>query len=127
MIVLNDILRYIFSLFFILAGISHFTNPEIYDQLVPTYLPSPRFFNLLAGLFEIILGVSLLTKWKSQGALLLAVFLVLLYLGNLHMWINDIPFLGNTLTTSGHIIRLITQIGMIIYSLYLWRVFKLIQ
>ena len=98
MIVIQDILRIIFSTFFIYVGITHFTNPSIYDALVPTYLPNPRIMHLLAGAVEVILGISLLTKWKSEGALLLAIFLVVVYLGNLHMWINNIPFMKNYLS-----------------------------
>ena len=59
-----------------------------------------------------------------QGALLLAIFLVIVYLGNLHMWVNDVPFLGNVLSTRAHILRLLAQIGMILYSLYIWKSFK---
>ena len=116
--------RVIFSLFFIFAGITHFTNPSIYDSLVPSYLPSPRLTHLLAGFIEIVLGLSLITKWKSQGALLLAIFLVVVYLGNLHMWVNNVPFLGNSLSTNGHILRLFAQIAMIGYSLYIWKAFE---
>ena len=124
MISLEAIPRVIYSLFFIFTGITHFSNPSIYDALVPPYLPEPRLMHSLAGVSEIVLGLSLLTKWKSQGALFLAIFLVIVYIGNLHMWINDVPFLGNTLTTSGHITRLIIQIGMILYSLYIWKAYE---
>ncbi len=124
MILLEAIPRVIFSLFFIFAGITHFTNPSIYDSLVPSYLPSPRLTHLLAGFIEIVLGLSLITKWKSQGALLLAIFLVVVYLGNLHMWVNNVPFLGNSLSTNGHILRLFAQIAMIGYSLYIWKAFE---
>ena len=124
MILLEAIPRVIFSLFFIFAGITHFTNPSIYDSLVPSYLPSPRLMHLLAGFIEIVLGLSLITKWKSQGALLLAIFLVVVYLGNLHMWVNNVPFLGNSLSTNGHILRLFAQIAMIGYSLYIWKAFE---
>ena len=124
MIIFQDIIRLLFSTFFIYVGVTHFINPAVYDALVPTYLPNPRFLHLLAGAVEIILGISLLTRWRSVGALLLAIFLVIVYLGNLHMWINDVPFMGNTLSTNGHIIRLIAQIAMISYSIYLWRIFK---
>ena len=124
MIIFQDIIRLLFSTFFIYVGVTHFINPAVYDALVPTYLPNPRFLHLLAGAVEIILGISLLTRWRSVGALLLAIFLVIVYLGNLHMWINDVPFMGNTLSTYGHILRLIAQIAMISYSIYLWRIFK---
>ena len=124
MIIFQDIIRLLFSTFFIYVGVTHFINPAVYDALVPTYLPNPRFLHLLAGAVEIILGISLLTRWRSEGALLLAIFLVIVYLGNLHMWINDVPFMGNTLSTNGHILRFIAQIAMISYSIYLWRIFK---
>ena len=124
MITLEILTRTVFSLFFIVAGITHFTNPTIYDALVPEYLPNPRLLHLLAGLIEIILGLSLLTRWKSIGALLLAVFLIIIYLANLNMWLNDVPFLDNQLSSFTHFLRFILQILMIIYSLYIWRSFK---
>ena len=116
--------RILFSLFFIFAGINHFNNPSIYDSLVPTYIPYPRFVHLTTGFIEIILGVSLLTKWRSVGALLLAIFLIVIYLANLHMWINDVTFLNHTLSSPAHILRLILQIAMILYSLFIWRSLK---
>ena len=124
MISLEAIPRVIYSLFFIFAGITHFSNPSIYDALVPSYLPEPRLMHSLAGISEIVLGLSLLTKWKSQGALFLAIFLVIVYLGNLHMWLNNIPFLGSKLSTNGHILRLIVQVVMILYSLNIWKTFR---
>ena len=124
MITFEILLRALFSIFFVVAGITHFTHASIYDSLVPTYLPNPRFFHLISGFFEIFLGLSLLTRWKSTGAIFLALFLAIVYLGNLHMWINDIPFLGNNLSTSAHVLRLIAQILMILYALYIWRTFK---
>ena len=97
MIIFQDIIRLLFSTFFIYVGVTHFINPAVYDALVPTYFPNPRFLHLLAGAVEIILGISLLTRWRSEGALLLAIFLVIVYLGNLHMWINNVPFMGLSL------------------------------
>jgi len=124
MIVLEIVTRTLFSLFFIIAGTTHFTNPTIYDSLVPAYLPNHRLLHLLAGSIEIILGFTLLTRWKSLGGLLLAIFLVIVYLANLNMWINGVPFLGNLLSTFTHFLRLILQILMIVYSLFIWRSFK---
>ena len=56
---------------------------------------------------------------RRLAAIFLVVFLVLVYLANLNMWLNDIPFNGTLLSKNGHIIRLLVQLVLIYINLWL--------
>ncbi len=47
------ILKYLFGIFFVLAGINHFANSAFYLRLMPPYLPWHLFLVNLSGLCEI--------------------------------------------------------------------------
>ena len=114
------IIAVILGFLMIHIGIHHFRNPQIYDDIIPTYLGFPRFWTLLSGILEIILGVGLIIKFSRQiTARLLIVFYLVLYLANLNMWMNDISFSGNHLSHIGHSIRLLIQIILIIICIWI--------
>jgi uncharacterized membrane protein len=67
-------------MFFVLAGLNHFINPDFYLKSMPAYLPWHLFLVYFSGFFEIALSVLLLvpnfTRIAAWGliALLIAVF-----------------------------------------------------
>ena len=114
------IIAVILGFLMIHIGIHHFRNPQIYDDIIPTYLGFPRFWTLLSGILEIILGIGLIIKFSRQiTARLLIVFYLVVYLANLNMWMNDISFSGNHLSHIGHSIRLLIQIILIIICIWI--------
>ena len=105
---------------FVLIGYDHFINPEIYDPLVPDYMGSPRFWTILSGIFEIILGLGIMIPFiRIYSAKSLALLLIALYLSNLNMWLNDIPFNGAKLSQIGHLIRFIIQVFLVLFCFWL--------
>lgn len=48
------------AVFYTVAGINHFINPEFYYPLIPNYLPWKEAINLISGIAEIGLGLLLL-------------------------------------------------------------------
>ncbi len=52
----------VMGIFYISIGISHFTSPIWYVQIVPPYLPYKLELVYISGLFEILFGVMLLFK-----------------------------------------------------------------
>ena len=46
-----------YGLPFVIIGIGHFRNPEWFEPIVPDLLGAPRFWVLVSGVFEILLGV----------------------------------------------------------------------
>ncbi len=68
-------LVYLQSLFYIMAGINHFRNPETYYRLIPPYLPAHIQLNTLVGIAEIICGIFLFfsptRKWAAYSIVLM--------------------------------------------------------
>jgi uncharacterized membrane protein len=61
--------KYLFALFFVVAGANHFINPHFYLPLIPPVFPYPEIINLVAGVVEIVLGVGLaLSKFQKYAA-----------------------------------------------------------
>lgn len=54
--------RYLFGIFFIIAGLNHFLHPEFYWPLIPPYLPWPKTINVFAGILEVIGGMGLMSQ-----------------------------------------------------------------
>ncbi len=83
---LKIVLKYLISVFFVLAGSNHFINPDFYLKIMPPYLPWHLFLVYLSGFFEIVLGgmilIPALTRVAAWGiiALLVAVFPANIYM-----------------------------------------------
>jgi uncharacterized membrane protein len=92
---LRLVLLLLLSLFFLFAGVSHFTNPDFFVSIMPPYLPAHLELVYLSGVFEILGGLGVLhpatRRWAGLGlvALLIAVFPA-----SLHMAMNPEPFVA---------------------------------
>ena len=104
--------------FFFFAGINHFINPNFYDSIVPNYIPFPRFTHYLVGLIEMFVPFLLLTRYKNMTAIFMIFFIGILYLGNFHIWVNDLPYGNNYITNTQHFIRFLLQL-VLIYVTYI--------
>lgn len=95
---LKLILMYVMAFFYVLAGINHFRNPEVYMSIMPNYLPYHYALVIISGIFELALGVLLLFKqtrqWAAWGIILL---LIAVFPANIQMAIDfyqiDHPYL----------------------------------
>jgi len=68
--------------FYFLAGINHFSKPQFYLNLFPSWFPAPVLMNQLSGVAEIILAIGLIpvaTRYISASLIIamLVVFLVI--------------------------------------------------
>ena len=122
--ILRNIVGYFLGIPFVWIGYDHFVRPEIFDLIVPDYLGFPRFWTLASGVLEILLGIGIMVPFSRRlAARFLTVFLFFVYLANLNMWLNDVPFNGTLLTQNGRLVRLLVQILLIIISLWLAELF----
>ena len=92
---------YLFSAFFIIAGINHFVVAEIYLKIIPPYLPFHLSLTYFSGFAEITLGIFLLFK-KTQKLSALGIIILLIALIPAHIYMIQIaPFyLGNIYVNS---------------------------
>ena len=120
-----SVLRTIFSIaggiFFINVGIMHFTDTSWFEPIVPPLLGSATFWVLASGVVEIIVGLGLIIpKTREFSGFSSAILLAMLYPANLYMWVGDIELGdGASLSPTGHVVRLLLQIGGIILSLWI--------
>ena len=115
---ITKLLIYVYVVFFISAGINHFLNPQFYDALVPDFIPFPRLVHQITGVIEIILPLFLLTRFRKEAALLMIIFLVILYGANLYVWVNNLPYGRTYFTNQQHFFRFLLQV-IYIYITYL--------
>jgi uncharacterized membrane protein len=74
------------ALLYILAGILHFVFPEMYQRIIPPYIPGKRTVVYLSGILEIILGGALFFPGFRTLALYGIIGLLLLFLpAHIHM------------------------------------------
>ena len=85
----KTILKYLFAIFFVLAGLNHFLNVDFYMNIMPPYLPWHLFLVYLSGVCEIALGLLLLIpKFTSLAGWGLIALLFAVFPANIHMAVN---------------------------------------
>ncbi|MBE07652.1 MAG: hypothetical protein CL449_03510 [Acidimicrobiaceae bacterium] len=120
----KNIVGCLLGLPFVWIGIQHFVNPKAFNEIVPRYLGAPSFWTYASGVLEILLGLGIMIPvTRTISARLLVVLVLAMSLANLNMYLNDIPFNGNLLSATGHAIRLIIQILLLVALLWLGAIF----
>ena len=68
---------YVMLVFYLLAGINHFRNPQGYLKIIPPWLGDAGLINIAAGVAEITFAILLLFKtsrrWACYGIILMLV------------------------------------------------------
>ena len=91
--ILKLILKVLFAILFISAGILHFVTPDFFVRIVPPILPAPLFIVYLSGVVEIALGILLLVpKYSRFAAFGLIALLVAVFPANIYMALNPQTF-----------------------------------
>lgn len=64
-------------IFYLVAGINHFINPQFYLPLIPPVFPEPNLINTLSGIAEIGLAIGLaFTKTRKTASFLVILMLI---------------------------------------------------
>lgn len=118
----QNILRIILGAFMLFAGISHLTFNRIeFQAQVPDWLPFSKDFVVLAsGVVEIIFGLAIifLQSQRANIGLALALFFVLIYLGNISQYLNHTDAFGALNSDKARLIRLFFQPVLIAWALW---------
>lgn len=78
---MKKISLYLQSIFYIIAGLNHFINPDFYYPLIPDYLSDlDGFINVFSGVIEIGLGVQLLFPQTRYRAAIAIVFMLIAFI-----------------------------------------------
>lgn len=116
MLILKLVLKWLFGLLFIAAGVLHFCFPDAYVRIMPPYLPWHRELVLISGACEIVLGGLLLVpRYSPYAAWGLIALLIAVFPANLHMAMH--PYLFPKVPPAAWSIRLPLQ-GLLIAWAY---------
>jgi uncharacterized membrane protein len=121
MSLLKKLTQIILGIVLTYAGSLHLTSSrQEFQAQVPTWLPlDPDFVVIASGIVEIILGISLLTLWRyrTQVGLTVALFFILIFLGNINQYVNQIDAFGLN-TDRERLIRLFFQPVLVLWALW---------
>lgn len=103
------------------AGVSHLTVSRVeFQAQVPTWLPlDPDFVVVSSGIVEILLGLALITLWRfrKRVGLLVALFFVAIFPGNINQFVNGIDAFGLN-SDSARAVRLLFQPVLVLWALW---------
>jgi uncharacterized membrane protein len=112
------------------AGTTHLTSSrQEFQAQVPTWLPLDADFVVIAsGIVEIILGLALLILWRyrSQVGVIVAIFFILIFPGNINQYVNGIDAFGLD-TDQARLTRLFFQPLLVAWALWStnsWQIIK---
>ncbi|MCR9171847.1 MAG: hypothetical protein NXI10_05105 [bacterium] len=81
---MKKVLPVVFAVILFAGGLAHFLVPELYNPLIPDFLPALAS-NIFAGLCELVVGLLLvIPKYRSLGGLGFA--LLMIGFLPLHVW-----------------------------------------
>ena len=107
--------------FLLSAGVSHLTVSRLeFQAQVPTWLPlDPDFVVISSGIVEILLGLALITLWRfrKRVGLLVALFFVAIFPGNINQFVNGIDAFGLN-SDSARAVRLLFQPVLVLWALW---------
>jgi len=114
--IVKTVLRYLFAIFFIGAGILHFRNPDFYLKIMPPYIPWHQAMVDISGVAEIVLGAMLLfAKTQRLAGWGLILLLVAVFPANIYVYQHQELFPG--VPPIAHLLRLPLQ-GLFILWAY---------
>ena len=107
------------------AGFSNLgSNRTEFLAQVPTWLPLNADFVVVAsGIVEITLGISLITttfilkQYRKQVGIVVAIFFILIFPGNINQYVNNIDAFGLD-TDQKRLIRLFFQPLLVIWAVW---------
>ncbi|MET0637581.1 MAG: DoxX family protein [Chitinophagaceae bacterium] len=77
------------ALLYLLAGLSHFLKPKMYEYIIPRWIPFRRFLVYFTGLWEMMAAVLLLVPvTRPVAAWSIIILLVLVFPANIKMAID---------------------------------------
>ena len=122
---IKRLLQLTLGVFLTSAGVSHLdSNSQEFLAQVPTYLPlDPDFVVVASGLIEIALGIALitttffLTQFRKVIGLLVGLFFILIFPGNINQYLNQIDAFGLD-TDQKRLIRLFFQPPLVLWAIW---------
>ena len=116
---LKNLFRIGLGSFLCFTGVAHFVIRESFLAQVPKFMPAPDMVIYVSGVFEVLLGLSLIfwQGYRKQIGWIAAAFFVIIFPGNISQYLTHSSAFGlDTDLSRG--LRLLFQPILIIMALY---------
>jgi len=108
---------YTIALFYISAGVTHFTNYDFFEAIVPPVLVFKSEIVYVSGVIEIVLGLLLcFKKTRHQAAWGIILLLIIIFPANLYLCFYEVPKEALGISKNEAFIRLPFQIPLLIIA-----------
>ena len=114
---MRTVLRWLLSIFMVVAGANHFVAPTAYVAMMPSTLPAPAALVYISGVAEILGGLGLIlpaTRWYA-GWGLIALF-VAVFPANINMAVHHLSLGGRSVPTWALWARLPVQAVLVVWA-----------
>ena len=114
---IRTVLRWLLTVFMVVAGANHFVAPAAYVAMMPSVLPAPAVLVYISGVAEILggLGLILPATRRLAGWGLIALF-VAIFPANINMAVHHLSLGGRELPTWALWARLPLQIVLVVWA-----------
>jgi len=113
----KSIAAIILGLMYIVVGIKHFTEPEIFIAITPPFIYFREAAVYFTGMIEIVGGVLLLiNKYRKKGGALMIILLLLVFPANIYLVFSEEAQIAFQGTRADALIRLPFQIPLILIA-----------
>lgn len=114
---MRNVQPYLIGLIFIAAGALHFRNPQMYESIIPPFIPAHRELVLVSGFFEMLGGIgAMLPQTRKSAGWGLIALLVAVFPANIYMAVDTEKF-GKLAPSWALYARLPLQ-GLLIWWIY---------
>ena len=119
---MKTILRWLFTVVMVGAGLNHFINPDPYIAMMPDALPAHRELVYLSGIAEVAGGLGLiLPATRKLAAWGLILLFIAVFPANVNMAVNDLPLGDNAVPSWALWARLPLQLVFIAWAWWFTR------
>ncbi len=81
-----SIVRWLATIFFLIAGILHFVIPEFYQAMIPPFIPFKDFFIVVTGIAEMAGAIGIqIPKLRKLSGILMMVLLISIFPANIYV------------------------------------------
>jgi uncharacterized membrane protein len=114
---IRTILRWLLTLFMVVAGANHFVAPAAYLGMMPSFLPAPAALVAISGVAEILggLGLILPATRRLAGWGLIGLF-VAIFPANINMAVHHLPLGGRPIPSWALWARLPLQAVLVVWA-----------
>jgi uncharacterized membrane protein len=114
---MRTVLRWLLTVFMVVAGANHFVAPAAYVAMMPIALPAPTALVYISGVAEILGGLGLiLPATRRLAGWGLIALLVAIFPANINMAVHHLPLGGREVPTWALWARLPLQILLVVWA-----------